>query len=37
LIPELGLKGAGVWQIMKFFPGLWLVVDSLFIVEKDEA
>ena len=37
VIPELGLIGAGVWQIMKFFPGLWLVVDSLFIVEKDEA
>jgi spore germination protein len=36
LIPELGLRGAGVWQIMKFFPGLWLVVDSLFIVEKEE-
>lgn len=34
LIPELGLNGAGVWQIMKFFPGLWLVVDSLFTVNK---
>lgn len=36
LIPELGLHGAGVWQIMNFFPGLWLVVDSLFTVEKEE-
>ncbi len=34
LIPELGLEGAGVWQIMKFFPGLWLVVASRFGVTK---
>ncbi len=34
LIPELGLKGAGVWQIMRFFPGLWLVVASRFSVTK---
>ena len=34
LIPEFGLGGAGIWQIMKFFPGLWNVVGSLFVVEK---
>jgi spore germination protein len=34
LIPEFGLYGGGVWQIMNFFPGLWLVVDSLFNVRK---
>ncbi len=34
LIPELGLNGAGVWQIMRFFPGLWLVVASRFAVTK---
>lgn len=34
LIPEYGLRGAGVWQIMKFFPQSWLVVNSLFNVEK---
>lgn len=34
LIPELGLAGAGVWQIMNFFPGLWNVVGAYFIVEK---
>jgi spore germination protein len=34
LIPELGLAGAGVWQIMRFFPGLWLVVASRFGVTK---
>jgi spore germination protein len=34
LIPELGLEGAGVWQIMNYFPGLWLVVASRFAVTK---
>ncbi len=34
LIPELGLAGGSVWQIMNFFPGLWLVVNSIFTVEK---
>ena len=33
LIPEFGLAGAGVWQIMDFFPGMWMVVNSLFTVE----
>lgn len=37
LIPELGLQGAGIWQIMRFTPGLWMVVDSIFTVEKVEA
>ncbi len=36
LIPEYGLDGAGVWQIMNFFPGLWLAADSLFIITKEE-
>lgn len=34
LIPEYELTGAGVWQIMKFFPQLWIVVNTLFDVEK---
>lgn len=34
LIPELGLNGAGVWQIMDYFPGLWNVVGALYNVEK---
>lgn len=34
LIPEFGLHGGGVWQIMKFFPGLWLVAGSIFTIEK---
>lgn len=35
LMPEFGLRGGGVWQIMNFFPGLWMVVDSIFTVEKE--
>jgi spore germination protein len=34
LIPELGLSGGGVWQVMNFFPGLWLVVASSYVVTK---
>lgn len=34
LIPELKLNGAGVWQIMRYFPGLWMVVDSQFTITK---
>lgn len=34
LIPEFNLSGAGVWQIMNFFPGMWLVVNNLFNVVK---
>lgn len=34
LIPDLGISGAGVWQIMNFFPALWMVVNELFTVEK---
>ena len=30
LIPEYGLNGASVWNIMKYFPSLWLVMNSLF-------
>ncbi len=33
LIPELQLRGAGVWQIMNFFPALWMVVNELFTIE----
>lgn len=34
LIPEFGLSGSGVWQIMNFFPQSWLVVNDLFDVAK---
>ena len=34
LIPELGLNGAGVWQIMRYFPGMWMVVNSQFVISR---
>lgn len=34
LINEYELSGSGVWQIMNFFPQMWLVVNSLYNVQK---
>lgn len=34
LIPQFNLNGAGVWQIMRYFPGLWNVVGAFFNVVK---
>lgn len=34
LIPEYGLSGSGIWQIMKFFPQSWLVITQLFNIDK---
>lgn len=34
LINEYQLSGAGIWQIMNFFPQMWLVVNSLYNVQK---
>lgn len=33
LIPELQIRGAGVWQIMNFFPALWMIANELFNIE----
>lgn len=34
LIPDLDLTGAGIWQIMKFFPQCWLVVNNYFNIRR---
>ncbi len=34
LVREYGLMGISVWQIMKYFPQLWLVLHSLYETEK---
>jgi spore germination protein len=34
LIPEFGINGSGVWQIMRYFPGLWMAADALFTITK---
>lgn len=36
LIPEYDLKGAGVWNVMNYFPALWLTANSLFNIVKSE-
>ena len=36
LIPEYGLTGAGVWNVMNYFPALWLTANSLFNIQKKE-
>ncbi|HWT76073.1 MAG TPA: LysM peptidoglycan-binding domain-containing protein [Mobilitalea sp.] len=34
LVPSFGLKGVGSWNIMKFFPQMWLVLNSQYNFEK---
>lgn len=34
LIHEYNLTGGGVWQIMNFFPGLWLVINNIYNITK---
>ncbi len=34
LVREYGLGGVGVWNIMRFFPGLWQVVNSRYTIRK---
>lgn len=34
LVPEFGLNGLGVWNIMIFFPQLWQVINSQFEIRK---
>ncbi|MPN60550.1 Spore germination protein YaaH [bioreactor metagenome] len=34
LVPEYGFYGLSYWNIMKYFPQNWLVLISLFDIEK---
>ena len=34
LIPEYQLRGAGIWQVMNFFPALYMVINELFTIEQ---
>lgn len=34
LIPEFQLRGAGIWQIMNFFPAMYMVINELFTIEE---
>lgn len=35
LIDEYNLDGAGVWNIMNFFPALWVVLSGLYNIRKE--
>ncbi|MBE6616876.1 MAG: LysM peptidoglycan-binding domain-containing protein [Ruminococcaceae bacterium] len=34
LVSEYGLDGAGVWNIMRYFPALWTVMNRLYSIRK---
>lgn len=34
LVPELGLNGISIWNIMTWFPQMWLVINSQYDIEK---
>lgn len=34
LIPEFGLNGIDIWNIMIYFPQLWLVINSQYEIDK---
>lgn len=34
LIPEYGLDGVGIWNIMSYFAQMWLVINSQYEIEK---
>ena len=36
LIREYGLAGSGVWNVMNYFPSLWLTANSLYNIRKSE-
>lgn len=33
LVPEYGMKGIGIWNIMSYFPQMWLIVNSQYEIE----
>ena len=34
LINEYGMYGAGVWNLTRYFPALWTVMNSLYSIRK---
>lgn len=34
LVQEYGLNGAGIWNIMRWFPGLWAILNQLYTIRK---
>lgn len=36
LISEYSLSGCGIWNVMRYCPAIWLVLNSLFKIKKSE-
>ncbi len=36
LVKEYGLSGVGYWQLMRFFRANWLMLEELFVIERNE-
>lgn len=36
LVPEFGINGIGIWNIMVYFAQMWLVINSQYEIEKIE-
>lgn len=34
LIPEYGLEGIGIWNVMQFSSGMWVLINALFDIRK---
>ncbi len=34
LVPEYGIKGIGIWNIMHYFSQMWLVINTQYEIEK---
>jgi spore germination protein len=34
LVPTYGLQGIGIWNIMKFYSQMWLIINTQFEIEK---
>jgi len=34
VVPEFGLKGISIWNIMNWFPQMWLVINSQYEIDK---
>lgn len=35
LVPEFGLNGIAVWNVMRYFPQLWLVLNALYTIRRE--
>ncbi|MDF2610796.1 MAG: hypothetical protein K0R92_2270 [Lachnospiraceae bacterium] len=34
MVPKYGFEGIGIWNIMSYFPQMWLVINSQYVIKK---